>query len=105
MILDKLEIYIKNPNILGLYTEEKIFEYKLLYWAIKEIYFSPQRIFLNSLTREQLYFRYFKSKKYMDSNSCSVYEFLAYFITSLNEELEKGAGINDRKNIGQENSE
>ena len=98
MFLKKLDIYIENPKIIDMFPEEKILEYKLLYWAIKEIYYSPQKILLNSLTREQLYFRYYKSKKYMDLNKCSIYEFAAYFITCLDEEMERGNRINDRKN-------
>lgn len=98
MYLERLDIFIDNPTVLEFFSEEKILEYKILYWVIKEIYFSPQRILLNTLTREQLYFRYGKAKKYMDLTKCNIYEFLAYFITCMNEELEEGSGINDRKN-------
>ena len=97
MFLKKMDIFIENSTVLEALPEEKILEYKLLYWAVKEIYYSPQRLFLNTLTREQLYFRYFKAKKYMNLNKCSIYEFSAYFITCLNEELEAGGNISDRK--------
>lgn len=99
MYLKKLDIYIDNSRALAIFPEEKILEYKLLYWAIKEIYFSPQRIFLDTLTKQQMYFRYYKSKKYMDLNKCSIYEFSAYFITCLNEEMEATNKINDRKSL------
>lgn len=99
MFYRKLDIYIDNPYILEIIPEEKIFEYKLLYWAIKEIYYSPQRLFLDSLTKEQMYLRYYKTKKYMDLDQCSIDEFSAYFITCLNEEMEVGKKINDRKSL------
>ena len=102
MYLKKLEIFDDQPAFLKyieFFPDEEKLKYKIMYWSIKEIYYSPQRIFLNQLTKEQFYLRYFKAKKYMDWENSSIYEFLAYFIRSIIEEMEKGADINDRKNV------
>lgn len=96
-ILKKLDIYIENPNILQYFSEERIYEYQLKYWAIKEIYFSPDKAFLINLNSKQFTFRFLKAKKYMDIEKCSIYEFLAYFIRCVKNEMEKGAKINDKK--------
>ncbi len=96
-ILERLDIYITNPKILEYFNEQQKYDYKLKYWAIKEIYFSPDKAFLYNLTRKQFEFRFLKAKKYMDIKKCSIYEFLAYFIKCLKNEMQKGAKINDRK--------
>lgn len=96
-ILKKLEIFIDNPGILKYFSESQMLEYKLQYWAIKEIYFSPHRVFLNELTEKQFIYRFHKAKKYMDYTQCSIYEFIAYFIHCVQEEMEIGGKVNDRK--------
>lgn len=97
-ILRKLDIFIDNTDILQYFSESQVFEYQLQYWAIKEIFFSPYKVFLGKLTRQQFVYRFFKAKKYMDIEKCSIYEFLAYFIRCIQEEMEEGGNINDRKN-------
>ena len=97
-ILQKLNIYIGNTGIIQYFSEIQKFEYELQYWAIKELYYSPYKVFLNNLTREQFLFRFCKAKKYMDYYNCSIYEFSSYFIRCIQEEMEGGNGINDRKN-------
>lgn len=96
-ILQKLGVFIDNPDILKYFSENQILEYKLQYWTIKELYFSPHRVFLNELTEKQFIYRFHKAKKYMDYTQGSIYEFIAYFIHCIQEELEIGGNINDRK--------
>lgn len=96
-ILQKLNIYIDNAEILQYFSESKKFEYELQYWAIKELYYSPYKVLLDKLTRQQFLFRFYKAKKYMDLSKCSIYEFSSYFIRCVQGEMEKGGKINDRK--------
>lgn len=97
-ILKKLDIYVQNTEILQYFSESQKFEYELQYWAIKELYYSPYKIFLGKLTKQQFIFRFYKAKKYMDYSNCSIYEFSSYFIRCVQEEMEGGNNINDRKN-------
>ncbi len=104
-ILKRLDIFIENPSIvLKYFSEEQKLEYKIQYWAIKEIYFSSLSIFLNDLTREQFILRFLKAKKYM-KNSNSINEFLNYFIFCLQEEMAAAHKIADRKSLKKEGEE
>lgn len=87
-ILIRLGIYIKNTEILDYMSEQEILDLKVQYWVIKEIYFSPYKVFLNQLTRERLNFRFLKTKKYVDMNT-NMNKFLNYFIKSLQEDFYK----------------
>ena len=92
-----MDLFIDNPDILQYFSEQKLYEYQLQYWAVKEIYFSPDKAFLINFNSKQFAFRFLKAKKYMDIKKCSIYEFLAYFIQCLKNEMQKGAKINDKK--------
>ena len=104
-MLKRLDLFIENPEVvLKYFSEEQKIEYKIIYFAIKEIYFSPTKIFLADLTREQLELRFLKTKKYM-KNSKSIQEFINYFIYCLNEEMFIAHKIADRKNFKIEGEE
>lgn len=94
-LLKRLDLYIDNVNILELMPESEIKRYKIQYWLIHEIYYSPYKIFLVNLSRKQFFFRYYKALKYM--NNCNLYEFISYFMRCVQEELEKSNEISDRK--------
>ncbi len=69
-------------------NDEEIFDLCLQYWAIKELYFSPYKVFLNKLKREQFIFRFYKSKSYVNPRD-NTYHFLNYFIKSLQQDFYK----------------
>ena len=69
-------------------SKQQILEMQVQYWAIKELYYSPYKIFLNNLTNERLTFRFLKTKKYVDMNE-NMNKFLNYFIKSLQEDFYK----------------
>ena len=87
-ILIRLGIYIRNNEVLEYMSKQQILEMQVQYWAIKELYYSPYKIFLNNLTNERLTFRFLKTKKYVDMNE-NMNKFLNYFIKSLQEDFYK----------------
>lgn len=86
-IMKKLRLYIENTEVLEYMTENEQLELKLKYWSIKEIYFSPYRVFLNNLTCERFTFRFLKAKKYCGLDN--LYKFLNYFIKCVQEDFYK----------------
>ena len=40
-------------------------EIEIQYYAIKELYFSPYKIFLNSMTKEDFILKFYKTEKYI----------------------------------------
>ena len=100
-IMKRLEIYftpVNNTETWQYLSDEQLFDIKLQYWCVKEIYFSPYRTFLNELTRERFIFRFLKAKKY-----CSLdnpYEFLNYFIKCVQEDFYKNTKELEREQNG-----
>lgn len=94
--MKKLDLYISNVDILNYFTQEKLLDYQLQYWLIKEIYFSSYKIFLGKMTRNQFVFRYLKAMKYIDFKE-DLDGFVKYFLRCIQEEMEVQNGINDRK--------
>ena len=94
-ILKRIGIYIESLNVLQLFTDEKILEYELQYWTIKEIYFSPYKIYLNSLKRTKFLLKYLQTEKYIKVDSESkITDFINYFIKILRDDFEKGESNN-----------
>lgn len=86
--MTRIGIYTNNlKDYLTSCSELRIFEMKLQYWCIKEIYFSPYRTFLNNLTYERFTFRFLKAKKYCGYDN--LYKFLNYFIKCVQEDFYK----------------
>ena len=96
LILKRLDLYIDNLDILKYFSEEKLIDYQVQYWLIKEIYFSEYKIFLSKITRKQFIFRYLKAMKYINFRN-DLQGFVKYFFRCLQEEMEVSNGINDRK--------
>ena len=100
-IMRKLEIFFPDP--LGMESwqymdKQKLQDIKFQYWCIKEIYFSPYRAFLYTLTRDRFIFRFLKAKKY-----CSLdnpYEFMNYFIKCVQEDFYKNKKEIEEKQNG-----
>lgn len=89
-ILKKLDLIIDNMNTDEgfIYMPDKDkFALKIQCYCIKEVYFSPYRVFLKDLTRERFLFRFEKAKKYI--NPSNTYKFLNYFIKCVQEDFYK----------------
>lgn len=93
-ILNRFELYIPSNSIAALeknMTKERMLEYKIKIWAIKELYLSPYKVGLNTgmLTYEKIMMKYLKTKKYICSKEkYTIIEFLNYFIACLQKVLE-----------------
>lgn len=100
LVLKRLELYFENPMILKKMSGQVVSDFKMQYWLIHEIYFSPYKIFLNTITRKQFLHRYAKAKKYADINHMSTCtRFIKYFMRCIQEEMEATNNINDRKSL------
>ena len=74
--------------------QERVLDEKIMFWALKEIYLSPHRVYLNKLTREKFTLKYYKIKKYITEKPYyRLEEIINYFIVCLHEEMEKEKGI------------
>ena len=88
-ILKRIDIYMPNAEELSKnYSTINLLELKIKYYAIKELYCSPYKVYLNDLTFDKLNLRFLKTKKYV--NIENITHFINYFIKSLQEELYKG---------------
>lgn len=91
MHLKKLGIFIEDTRILEMFTEVKLLEIKIFYWAIKEIYFSAYKVYLNKLTYNNLCLRFLKAKEYVATEEgIDLERLIAYFIKCLQTELKEG---------------
>lgn len=86
-ILEKLEIYINNIEVLEYMSPEQQLDLKMQYWVIKEIYNSPHKALLSKLNRNNFLFRFLKVKRYKDYTDLE--DFTAYFIKCLQNYLEE----------------
>lgn len=92
--LKMLDIYI-TTNAINLIPEKKLFELKLQYWTIKEIHFSPYKVYLNSITRTKFLLKFLQTQKYINLDSEEkLTDFISYFIKILREDFEKGENNN-----------
>lgn len=78
-----------NQNVIELMEAEYLQKTKIFCWAIKELYFSSQKGYLNDLTYKKLEMIYEKSQNYIQKDS--VLDLLNYFIKSLKNEAEDKA--------------
>ena len=89
-LLKRLEMYCSTSEIYKLMPEERVLDEKIMFWALKEIYLSPHRIYLKDLKRDQFALKYYKTKKYiMGKQNYRLEEVINYFIVCLHEEMEK----------------
>lgn len=88
--LKRLDLYTENTEIYDVMPTDYLLDQKIMIWAIKDIYLSPHKIFLNGLTKEKLNFIYLKSKRYITKKeNYKLEEIISYFIVCLHEEFEK----------------
>ena len=98
--LKNLEIYFPDIELLKYLTDEQQLDYELQYWTIKEIYFSPYKIYLNSLKRTKFLLKYLQTKKYISiDNEYKLTDFINYFIKILRKDFEKEENIANGKNV------
>lgn len=87
--LKRLGIFIENERILELFTEQKLIETKIYYWIIKEIFFSPYRMYLKNLGYNTLCLKFLKAKQYTQSDEgYDIERLVSYTIKCLHEEFE-----------------
>lgn len=87
MLLKKLELYPDNPKIFERIGEASLLDVKIKYWVIKELYFSPYKVYLNKLKADDFNLRFLKAKKYVEAKDTM--HFINYFMKSLQEEFYK----------------
>lgn len=86
-VLKRLEIYVTSQKSI---PESMLYDLKLQYWTIKELYLSPYKLYLDKLTNKKFMFRFLKTKQYIKCDSEEkIGDFISYFIKSLREDLEK----------------
>lgn len=92
--LKKLGLFVENQEVLELYPEDKLLELKIFCWIIKELYFSPYKIYLKDLNYNTLCLKFLKAKQYTSTDEgYDIERVIAYTIKCLREEFEK----NNRK--------
>lgn len=90
LIYSKLELYVNNSKAYELMSAERVLDEKIMLWAIKEIYLSPHKIYLNTLTRDKFILKYYKTKKYItEKENYKIKEIIDYFMVCLHDEMEK----------------
>lgn len=88
MNLKRLDLYIDNPEILNLFTEQSLLQTKIFYWIIKELYFRPAGIYLKDLSNKLLAYKYLKAKQYTNAaENFDIEAIISYTITSVENEL------------------
>lgn len=89
LIYSKLELYVNNSKAYELMPAERVLDEKIMLWAIKEIYLSPHKIYLNTLTRDKFILKYYKTKKYItEKENYKIKEIIDYFMVCLHDEME-----------------
>lgn len=89
LIYSKLELYVNNSKAYELMSAERVLDEKIMLWSIKEIYLSPHKIYLNTLTRDKFILKYYKTKKYItEKENYKIKEIIDYFMVCLHDEME-----------------
>lgn len=89
-VLKRFDIFIKNDETLQYFDNQKMLEILIQYYVVKELYFSPYKVILSKLTKEEFMLKFYKTKKYVDLNEENIYKFINYFIKSLKEKIDRG---------------
>lgn len=92
MHLKKLGLFIENTDILQFFSENKLIETQIFYWIIKELYFSPYKIYLKDLNYNMLCLKFLKAKQYTTTeDGYDIERIVSYTIKCLREEFEKNS--------------
>lgn len=90
LLLEKLGVYIEPGTNLKAIPKEVLLDTKIIYWVIKELYFSPYNIYLNNIERKTFMNKYMLSKKYIGLNYAddqSITQLINYLIVTIRKEL------------------
>ena len=92
--LQHLELYAQDPIAYNLMTVERVLDEKIMIWAVKEIYLSPHKVYLNDLKRDKLVLKYLKTKKYItEKPNYRLEEIINYLMVCLHDEFENKKGF------------
>ena len=92
--LQHLELYAQDPIAYNLMTVERVLDEKIMQWAVKEIYLSPHKVYLNDLKRDKLVLKYLKTKKYItEKPNYRLEEIINYLMVCLHDEFENKKGF------------
>ncbi len=87
--LKKWELLVPENSVQYL-NQTQILRYEILYWTIKEMYFSPYKMLLNSLKKEEINNKFLKTEKYCgEPSEENIVKFINYFIVCLREKIDK----------------
>lgn len=82
-------MYVDDVRAYSFMPIDRVLDEKIMIWAIKEIYLSPHKAFLNKLKRENFIHKYLKTKKYITEKiDYRLEEIINYFVVCLHDELE-----------------
>ncbi len=88
--LKRLELYTEDTNAYIMMTHERFLDAQIMMWAVKELYLSPYKMLLSKLDAKNLRLKYTKTKKYItEKENYRIDELISYFITCLQEEMQK----------------
>lgn len=92
-ILRRLNLYIEGEKVLNLMGIKKTKNYVIIYWCIKDLYFSSFKPYLNNIDMNFLNNRYLKTLenlkiKEVDTESDDCERIVKYFIKTLKREYE-----------------
>ena len=92
-ILRRLNVYIDGEKVLNLMGIKKTKNYVIIYWCIKDLYFSSFKPYLNNIDMNFLNNRYLKTLenlkiKEVDTESDDCERIVKYFIKTLKREYE-----------------
>lgn len=92
-ILKRLDLYIPDLQTVNLMGTKKVKNYVVIYWCIKELYFSSFKSYMNKLDRDFLNNRFLKTLeqlkiKEIDTKGDDCERIIKYFIKTLKKEYE-----------------
>ncbi len=90
LILKRLDLYSEDQRAYFYMSDRQVLDQKIMIWAIKELYISPYKVYLNNLQRNKFVLKYLKTKKYIKKKpGHTLQDIIKYFIACLQEELDR----------------
>lgn len=97
ILLNKFNVLVENDNALKYYDDEKLLETQVQYYVVKELYFSPYKVLLEKLTKEEFTLKFLKTKKYVNLQEDNINKFINYFKKTLKEKVDRGFQNEDKR--------
>lgn len=98
LLLKKFNVLIESPNTIQYLDEQRILKAQIQYYVVKELYFSPYKVILEKLTKEEFNLKFLKTEKYVDLQNESINKFINYFTKTLKEKVDRGFNANENNN-------